>query len=107
MSSPTRSPPLPIPRSPRYAALDFWRGLACLFVVVLHSAHYVYEALPTIDPVGKVILLIISKMGVGVPMFFVISGYCIAATCDSARRKQYSPGSYFYRRFRRILPGRP
>jgi peptidoglycan/LPS O-acetylase OafA/YrhL len=104
MTSPTKLSPLPNPRSPRYAALDFWRGLACLFVVVLHSAHYAYAGYATADPAGRVILLAISKMGIGVPMFFVISGYCIAATCDSARRKEYSPSGYFYRRFRRILP---
>src|SRR5207244_1662290 len=36
--------------------------------------------------------------------FFVISGYCIAATADSSRRKSGASASYFRRRLRRILP---
>jgi peptidoglycan/LPS O-acetylase OafA/YrhL len=104
MSLPALLGPLPLPRSPRYVTLDFWRGLACLFVVILHSAHYANEDGAATDSMGKAILFVISKLGVGVPIFFVISGYCISATCDSARRKACSPGQYFYRRFRRILP---
>jgi peptidoglycan/LPS O-acetylase OafA/YrhL len=40
----------------------------------------------------------------GVPMFFVISGYCIAATCDVARLRDRSFGWYMRRRMRRIFP---
>jgi peptidoglycan/LPS O-acetylase OafA/YrhL len=43
-------------------------------------------------------------MGVGVPIFFVVSGYCIAATAESVRRGRVSPARYFLRRFRRIFP---
>ena len=95
---------MPIPAGPRYATLDLWRGIACLFIVILHSAHYANERLATADPLGKGILIGISKMGIGVPMFFVISGYCISATCDSTRRKKHSLRAFFYRRFRRIFP---
>jgi peptidoglycan/LPS O-acetylase OafA/YrhL len=43
-------------------------------------------------------------MGIGVQVFFVVSGYCIAATVASARRRP-SPGrEFFTRRFRRIFP---
>ena len=40
----------------------------------------------------------------GVPFFFVISGYCIAATCDAMRRRKHSVREYLWRRYRRIFP---
>jgi peptidoglycan/LPS O-acetylase OafA/YrhL len=41
---------------------------------------------------------------VGVPIFFVISGYCISATADAERRKRAGTKRYFKRRLRRIFP---
>src|SRR5437762_3960854 len=41
---------------------------------------------------------------VGVALFFVISGYCIAAAADGARFKGTGSREYFLRRFRRIYP---
>jgi peptidoglycan/LPS O-acetylase OafA/YrhL len=41
---------------------------------------------------------------VGVPIFFVISGYCISATADATRRKGGQVRDYFKRRVRRIFP---
>jgi peptidoglycan/LPS O-acetylase OafA/YrhL len=86
----------------RYGMLDAWRGVACLGVVVLHSTP---QFKPDASPswVGFV-ERIIDQFWIGVPMFFVISGYCIAATADSTRRKQRGVGTFFYRRFRRIYP---
>jgi peptidoglycan/LPS O-acetylase OafA/YrhL len=43
-------------------------------------------------------------LNVGVPLFFVISGYCIAAAADSVRQQRQSLGAYYVRRFRRIYP---
>jgi peptidoglycan/LPS O-acetylase OafA/YrhL len=43
-------------------------------------------------------------MWIGVPIFFVISGYCIAATADSSRRKSIGYVPYAIRRIRRIFP---
>jgi peptidoglycan/LPS O-acetylase OafA/YrhL len=40
----------------------------------------------------------------GVPIFFVLSGYCIAASIDGLRRRDHSFREYFLRRFRRIYP---
>jgi peptidoglycan/LPS O-acetylase OafA/YrhL len=39
-----------------------------------------------------------------VPLFFVISGFCIAAAAESVRQGRRSAGAFFYRRFRRIYP---
>jgi peptidoglycan/LPS O-acetylase OafA/YrhL len=97
-------PAIPSPANPRYLTLDLWRGLACLMIVVLHAAHNAAEAHLTVGVVGQGIFAILSRLGIGVPMFFVISGYCIAATVDSTRRKPKAPATFFYRRFRRIFP---
>jgi peptidoglycan/LPS O-acetylase OafA/YrhL len=95
---------LPNPRTPRYQTLDLWRGLACLMIAVLHAAHCASEGAEATNLAGRKILWGISKMGAGVPMFFVISGYCIAATSDSTRRRPSAPEQFFLRRFRRIYP---
>ena len=97
---------LSAPRSPRYRSLDMWRGVACLAVVVVHSIFYSH---PTVDAQGlegiaAVVMEGCSWLWLGVPMFFVISGYCISATADSSRRKSGAIGNYFVRRFRRIYP---
>lgn len=78
----------------RYHSLDFWRGVACLSVVVFHSTFYASEAVTRFTEWLKY----------GVPIFFVISGYCIAAAAENCVRKQQSPLTYFKRRFRRIYP---
>src|SRR6202021_2723126 len=39
-----------------------------------------------------------------VMVFFVISGYCIAASTESCRRNKVSPRLYMWRRVRRIYP---
>src|SRR5262249_49501534 len=80
-----------------------------LMIVVLHSSFYVrYSSLPETvraeNPVGSRVLWAIGRMGIGVELFFVISGYCIAATADSTRRQRVGVGQYFKRRFRRIFP---
>lgn len=95
-------------RNTRYPSLDIWRGLACLMVVVLHStfaadvATFAPERLH--HPIANRLLLLIDQLWIGVPMFFVISGYCISATADSSRRKAHPTGHFFKRRIRRIFP---
>lgn len=74
---------------PRYALLDAWRGLAALGVVLYHIG-----AVDTRADVGHVCVMV----------FFVISGYCIAASADSCRRNQVSAMGYMWRRVRRIYP---
>jgi len=44
------------------------------------------------------------KGSLGVPIFFVISGYCILATLDKSQVRGDSIGNYFFQRFRRIYP---
>ena len=92
-------------QSPRYEALDAWRGIACLLVIVFHTSLYasVHAGFSLNDPASWFILAA-ERMWIGVPFFFVISGYCIAATADANRRKGIGIRSYFARRISRIFP---
>lgn len=96
------------PRCPRYPSLDFWRGIACLLVLVYHSTlvHLAAQSRSGFSGSGAAGWLVdfTRYLNVGVPLFFVISGYCIAAAADNVRQKGQSLGSYFVRRFRRIYP---
>jgi peptidoglycan/LPS O-acetylase OafA/YrhL len=93
--------PLTLPRNPRYLSLDLWRGVACLMVVIGHSAVSLSDGSTSI---ARHIISIVGAGWLAVPGFFVISGYCIAATSDSVRRKPRAIRNYFRRRFRRIFP---
>jgi peptidoglycan/LPS O-acetylase OafA/YrhL len=75
-------------------------------VVLYHSTFYV-KAPISIHPITQIdnlILFVFRRLSIGVPIFFVISGYCIAASCDSIRKKGIKIKTYFWRRFRRIFP---
>lgn len=89
------------PASTRYHSLDAWRGLACLMVVVFHSTEHTAAAATGLF---AGLIAIVERLWIGVPLFFVISGYCISATADSSRRKGHGSGEYFARRLRRIFP---
>ncbi|MEX2185635.1 MAG: acyltransferase [Pirellulales bacterium] len=97
-------------QTPRYQSLDAWRGVACLLVVLYH-ATLVFTSTSTADVASNaaesICRSLISACGcgwIGVPLFFVISGYCITATAQSTLRKNGSVKDYFWRRFRRIFP---
>ena len=95
----------PTPREPKYVSLDCWRGVACLFVVFYHSVLYHLLTTPDAAPSPtRAVLQAFAQLSVGVPIFFVISGYCIAASADTTRLRGASVVTYFRRRFRRIYP---
>lgn len=95
-----------VPRTTRYESLDIWRGLACLLVVVYHATFVYVAANEGPGPHSALQRLVMAThvFNVGVAMFFVISGYCIAAAVESAIRRNDSVPNYFYRRLRRIYP---
>lgn len=95
---------------PRYESLDAWRGVACLLVVFFHSS--VYLACESFDAgvrahggsVFDWFIVAAGRFWIGVPLFFAVSGYCIAASADSVRSGSGGVGRYFVRRLRRIYP---
>jgi peptidoglycan/LPS O-acetylase OafA/YrhL len=94
-----------LPRCPRYQSLDIWRGLACILVVIFHSTFYMSESSrASISDPFSLAVSICERLWIGVPVFFVISGYCISATADSSRRKGHRTLTYFKRRLWRIFP---
>jgi peptidoglycan/LPS O-acetylase OafA/YrhL len=93
------------PKCPKYRSLDIWRGIACLMVVVFHSTLYgiARNQQAPHDAVWW-IAAFTRRLWMGVPIFFVISGYCISATADATRLRAAPTRTYFLRRFRRIFP---
>jgi peptidoglycan/LPS O-acetylase OafA/YrhL len=87
----------------RYYSLDFWRGLACLMVVAFHSEMFL-AASPSVPSPWNIADAVFRRLWVGVPLFFVISGYCISASADTERRRQAGVSNYFKKRYRRIFP---
>src|SRR5436190_8335590 len=87
---------------PRYESLDHWRGLACLLVIVYHSTIMHLTSTETQQAAAdggrsavEWLLVQTHTFSVGVALFFVISGYCIAAAADSSRRKGHGVQQYF------------
>lgn len=85
--------------------LDGLRGLAALAVVLHHlyaiSLHYYSSSAALMENPAVKFGLLIGRWGVlGVPCFFVLSGFCIGQTWQRAK----SPGHFGVRRWRRIFP---
>lgn len=87
--------------STRYRSLDIWRGVACLVVVAYHAAQLVERRL---EGDTAAVYAILRHGYLGVPLFFVISGYCIAAAAEAHRRSGRPGWTFIWRRARRIYP---
>ncbi len=95
-------------KSLRYETLDMWRGLCCLMLVVFHTTmqvarHYFVDQSGRVDSVSSLGMWLAARAWIGVPIFFVISGYCIMATLH-ARQKRGGVIEFAKRRFWRIYP---
>lgn len=90
------------PKPGTYEMLDAWRGLAALWVVVFHATEEAFGFFRTPAPGSIYGTALVGYLGVQV--FFVISGYCIAnAACTNlAREKGW--WSFTLARLRRIFP---
>jgi peptidoglycan/LPS O-acetylase OafA/YrhL len=91
-------------RNPRYPMLDLWRGVACLMVVLHHSGFALGKGEAEGSPLRLAVVWFVRQMDLGVPLFFVISGYCIVASMDGIRRRNAGPWTFLRRRVRRIYP---
>ncbi len=78
-----------------YRLLDAWRGVAALWVVMLHVR---------LDSTPGWLFHLSAGGHLGVPMFFVISGYCIANAAMRSLQAQRPMLHFFKARVRRIYP---
>src|SRR5262245_15783623 len=83
----------------RFHLLDPLRGLAALWVFTFH-----YGFSPAFRGNFPALSSIFSEGHLGVPMFFVISGYCLMASVRIARRDGDTVLSFLWRRSVRIFP---
>src|SRR5262245_48025050 len=79
----------------RFALLNYLRGVAALWVF----AHHLAWARDEVTAPGFIL-----RGYLGVPMFFVISGYCLAAAARQARDRGDSTVTFLTRRLLRIYP---
>jgi peptidoglycan/LPS O-acetylase OafA/YrhL len=84
---------------PRYYSLDHWRGAAALSVLVFHG----FRGLKVHDSI-EWLAQVASYGWLGVHLFFVISGYCIAANMSKLSRGDVGAGAFLKDRFLRIYP---
>ena len=85
-----------------YASLEAWRGFASIWVVMFHTTHALTVRYPGLaaDP-----LYAFSRLGgLGVQLFFVISGYCIAAAACNTLERPGGPLRFLKARAKRIYP---
>lgn len=91
-----------IKRIPPYRFLDAWRGLAAIWVALFHAAEVMILGFHANS--HALIYLIASQGQMGVQLFFVISGYCIANAADGILRKNQTVADYAKARAKRIYP---
>ena len=77
--------------------LELARGIAALWVVIFHLQSYFGDATSLTYRMAAYGYL-------GVPMFFVISGYVITHSAEANRQRGGSPREFLRNRFRRIYP---
>lgn len=85
--------------TPRIPALDGWRAISILLVIIGHLVNYRYQSGPPSPIAGYLAVL-------GVKVFFVISGLLIAglALNEEAATGTLSMKGFYRRRVYRILP---
>lgn len=103
---PTKNPQTQAADSPQAArqesvslgvSLDIARGLAALFVFCFHMSGSIGNASPALGDLARYGYL-------GVPIFFVISGYCMGASAHNLLRQNRPAGGFLLKRFLRIYP---
>jgi peptidoglycan/LPS O-acetylase OafA/YrhL len=85
-----------------YRMLDVWRGVASLAVVFFHWSEIAIRRWP--DLATNLLYSISSYGALGVQIFFVISGFCIANAGIATLRRGEPIGAYARARVRRIFP---
>lgn len=94
-------------RSQRFASLDLFRGVFCLYVVLEHLGVALWteeQAGVGLDGWFRHALVQGLNGNIASPMFFVISGFCMVASLESCRRQGRSAAGFLLRRAWRIFP---
>jgi peptidoglycan/LPS O-acetylase OafA/YrhL len=94
----------PVAQDARYRMLDAWRGLACVMIVVHHAGYALGWSEGDDSWARWLTVFLVRRMSLGVTIFFVISGYCIAASADASARRGDRPLAFMSRRLWRIYP---
>jgi peptidoglycan/LPS O-acetylase OafA/YrhL len=88
----------------RYRSLDHWRGVAALAVVLFHGFGAVRLGGQTVHPSIQWLKWLSDFGWFGVHLFFVISGYCIAANVCRLVQHRLGPWDFLRDRLLRIYP---
>lgn len=88
--------------NPQYKSLDHWRGIAALWVMVFHGFGGIYDK--SLHPIVEQLKSLAAPGWLGVHLFFVISGYCIAASVYRLILNNGSSWKFIQNRFRRLMP---
>ena len=95
---------VPAKRSERVEVIDALRGVAALAVVLYHYAGLMaYHHIP-VGSVSAAALGVIHYGRLGVPVFFVLSGFVIAMTASRYTLTPATGGRFVLRRLVRIVP---
>ncbi len=89
----------PINKQHHIQIIELLRGIAALGVVCFHYAN---STLPTIKPNPMGTLFEWAKLGI--PMFFIISGFVIPLSMHQSRYKLANAGRFFLKRMIRMMP---
>ncbi|WZO95734.1 acyltransferase [Isosphaeraceae bacterium EP7] len=93
--------------SGRYAMIDAVRGLVCVLVVVDHAGIAIAtRGTPGDGLEARLQQLVVQALTLGIApsLFFVLSGFCVAAGVESARSKGGSPVGFMLKRLWRTFP---
>jgi exopolysaccharide production protein ExoZ len=85
-----------------YQTLDAWRGIASLWVVIYHASEFAVHSKPSLQSAWLYRIGLFGSLGVQI--FFVISGYCIASSACSTANRGKSWLSFGRARLMRIFP---
>jgi peptidoglycan/LPS O-acetylase OafA/YrhL len=85
-----------------YGLLDAWRGAAAMGVVAFHATTLITREVPAMRSEPFFRLSVFGSLGV--QLFFVISGYCIANSAAGCLKNNRGTMSFLSSRFWRVYP---
>ncbi len=95
---------MPLPPTGPYKLIDSLRGIAALAVVAFHVGLSVARNHPELASTHRGVFDLLGGGALGVEVFFVLSGFCIAAAIGKCIDSGRTPVDYARARIRRIFP---